>query len=127
MNAIQSAAGTSVAMNRSARVPVNPQAVPPEEKKLRKAATEFEAMLLSSWWSAMKQSGLPGGEDDSDPGKETLDQLGMQAMSAAVAKGGGLGIGNMLVRSLLGSTGAAKTSGSKPAAGQEINPYGTET
>jgi Rod binding domain-containing protein len=97
-----------------------------EEKKLRKAATEFEAMLLSSWWSAMKQSGLPGGEDDSDPGRETLDQLGMQAMSAAVAKGGGIGIGNMLVRSLLGSGGAGKTNGSKPAAGQVVSTYGTE-
>jgi len=69
--------------------------------KLRKAAREFEAMLLSSWWKSMKESGLPGGEDDSDPGKDTLDQLGMQAMSAAVAKGGGIGIAAMLVKSLL--------------------------
>jgi Rod binding domain-containing protein len=49
----------------------------------------------------MKESGLPGGEDDSDPGKETLDQMGIQAMSTAVAQGGGIGIASLLVRSLL--------------------------
>lgn len=71
-------------------------------KKLRKAAAEFEAMLLSSWWTTMKQSGLSKDDGETDPGKDTLDQLGMQAMSAAVSTGrGGLGIGDMLVRSLL--------------------------
>jgi len=70
--------------------------------KLRKAAAEFEAQLLSSWWTTMKNSGMSGKDEDSDPGKDTLDQLGMQAMSSAVANGrGGLGIGDMLVRSLL--------------------------
>jgi Rod binding domain-containing protein len=71
-------------------------------QKLRKAAAEFEAQLLTSWWTTMKQSAMSGSDEDSDPGKDTLDQLGMQAMSSAVANGrGGLGIGDMLVRSLL--------------------------
>jgi Rod binding domain-containing protein len=73
----------------------------PAEQKIRKAASEFESLLLANWWNTMKQGGLSGGEEDSDPGKDTLDHLGIQAMSAAVAKGGGLGIGAMLVRSLL--------------------------
>ena len=73
----------------------------------------------------MKQSGLPGGDDDSDPGKETLDQLGMQAMSAAVAKGGGFGIGAMLVHSLLSSTEQVNTTGKGPAAGEDVSPEGT--
>ncbi len=71
-----------------------------EVKKLRKAAAEFEASLISSWWSAMKDSGLSG-DEDTDPGKGTLDQLGMQAISAAISSGKGLGIGEMLVRSLV--------------------------
>lgn len=73
----------------------------PEVKKLKKAASEFEAMLLAKWWSSMKQSGLGGDDDSSDPGHDTLDALGMQAMSTAVASRGGLGIGAMLVHSLL--------------------------
>jgi len=70
------------------------------ERKLRRAATEFEAMLLSKWWSAMRESGL-GGSDDSDPGHDTLDQLGMQALSSAVAGAGGIGLGAIMVRDLL--------------------------
>lgn len=72
----------------------------PEVAKIKKAATEFEAMLLAKWWSSMKESGL-GGDDETDPGHGTLDEMGIQAMSTAVASGGGLGIGAMLVRSLL--------------------------
>jgi len=72
--------------------------------KLRKAAAEFEAQLLSSWWTTMKNSGMSADDKDGDPGKDTLDQMGIQAMSSAVANGrGGLGIGDMLVRSLLSS------------------------
>jgi Rod binding domain-containing protein len=81
-----------------------------ELQKLRKAAGEFEAMLLAHWWSAMKQSGLSGSDDESDPGHDTLDQLGIQTMSIAVAMGGGLGIGAMLVRGLLSNSQSPKPS-----------------
>lgn len=76
------------------------QSESPEITKVKKAATQFEAMLLAKWWSSMKESGL-GGNDETDPGHDTLDEMGIQAMSTAVASGGGLGIGAMLVRSLL--------------------------
>jgi Rod binding domain-containing protein len=73
-----------------------------ELKKLKKAASEFESMLISSWWNTMKQSGLPGTDDDTDPGKGTLDQMGINALSSAIANGkGGLGLGNMLVHSMM--------------------------
>ena len=72
----------------------------PQELKLRKAAAEFEGILLSKWWSAMKESTLGGG-DESDPAHDTIDQLGIQSMSQAVASAGGFGIGAMLVNSLL--------------------------
>ena len=74
---------------------------PPRVQKLKRAATEFEAMLLAKWWSSMKESGLGEQDDSTDPGHDTLDAMGIQAMSSAVASRGGLGIGAMLVRSLL--------------------------
>lgn len=96
---IAAALGTSSLRSQDAS---NAAHGPAAVQKLRKAAAEFEATLLSSWWSTMKQSGMSGADEDSDPGKDTLDQLGMRAMSSAVANGrGGLGIGEMLVRSLL--------------------------
>jgi Rod binding domain-containing protein len=73
---------------------------PAGQAKLRHAASDFEAMLLSKWWSSMKDSGF-GDSDQTDPGHDTLDQLGMQALSSAVAGAGGIGLGDMLVRGLL--------------------------
>ena len=70
------------------------------EQKLRQAASQFEAMLLSKWWSAMRDSAL-GGLDQTDPGHDALDQLGMQALSTAVAGAGGVGLGSWMVRELL--------------------------
>ncbi|HEY6466024.1 MAG TPA: hypothetical protein VIY69_08540 [Candidatus Acidoferrales bacterium] len=74
---------------------------PPQIRKLKKAATDFEALLLAKWWSSMKDSGLGEEDDSTDPGHDTLDNMGIQAMSSAVASRGGLGIGAMLVHSLL--------------------------
>jgi len=83
-----------------ALAPNSAQSMSPQELKLRKAAAEFEGILLSKWWSAMKESTLGGG-DESDPAHDTIDQLGIQSMSQAVASAGGFGIGAMLVNSLL--------------------------
>jgi Rod binding domain-containing protein len=85
------------------------QSMSPTEKKLRKAATEFEAMLLSKWWSAMRDSGL-GGSDQTDPAHDTLDQLGMQALSSAVAGAGGIGLGKILVRDVLSNIARQKVA-----------------
>lgn len=86
----------------------------PQVAKVRKAAAEFESMLLQNWWGSMKESGFGGDDDSTDPGKDTLDQLGMQAMCAAVAKGGGLGIGAILVRSVLSKAQESASSSAGP-------------
>jgi Rod binding domain-containing protein len=76
------------------------QADPPVEQKLRKAAAEFESMLLSSLWKSMKSSFASPDDDASDPAHETLDDWGMQAMSSAVGRAGGLGIGKLILKHL---------------------------
>lgn len=83
------------------------QLTPAEMQKLRQAGADFESMLLSKWWSSMKEGGLSG-EEQTDPGHDTLDQLGMQALSTAVASGGGIGLGALLVRGVLSNATAAK-------------------
>jgi len=82
-----------------------------EMQKLKKAAGEFEAMLLQHWWSAMKDSGISSGDDEFDAGHDTLDQMGMQAMSTAVAQGGGFGLAGMMVKGLLSNTGTQAAGG----------------
>jgi Rod binding domain-containing protein len=101
----------------------NPLTISPSDSpqviKLKKAAYQFEGMLLAKWWSSMKDSGLGEQDDSTDPGHDTLDDMGIQAMSGAVASRGGLGIGAMLVRSLLSnaegtSDGKASAASPKP-------------
>jgi Rod binding domain-containing protein len=71
----------------------------PSGHKLRKAAAEFEAQLLSSLWKSMKSSFAPD-DDSSDPGKQSLEEWSIDAMCSAVGKAGGLGIGKSIVRAL---------------------------
>lgn len=82
--------------------------------KLKKAGAEFESMLLANWWKSMKESGI-GEEESTDPGHDTLDQMGIQALCSAVASGGGLGIGAMLVRGLLSNAAHNGTLHPEPA------------
>jgi len=85
--------------------PAAPQAGGPhsssvQEQKLRRAAGEFESILLSSFWKSMKESFASSQDDSSDPAHETLEDWGIQAMSDAVGKAGGLGIGKLIIKHL---------------------------
>jgi Rod binding domain-containing protein len=72
----------------------------PEAGKLRKAAGDFESILLASMWKSMKQSFGTSESDDADPAHGTLDDWGIEIMSSAVGKAGGLGIGKMILKHL---------------------------
>lgn len=72
----------------------------PEARKLRKAAGDFESILLASMWKSMKQSFGTSESDDADPAHGTLDDWGIEIMSSAVGKAGGLGIGEMILKHL---------------------------
>ena len=72
----------------------------PKDKKLRKAATQFESLLLSTLWKSMKSSFTDPDEDSIDPAHDTIDQMGMDAMTGAVAKAGGMGIAKLILKHL---------------------------
>lgn len=72
----------------------------PEEKKLRKAAGDFESILLASMWKAMKESFNTSDSQESDPAHGTLEDWGIEVMSGAVGKAGGLGIGKLILKHL---------------------------
>jgi Rod binding domain-containing protein len=69
-------------------------------KKLRKAAQEFEGMLISQLLGEFQMgfSSLSG--DSPLAGSETLNSLAVQTLSNAMAGRGGFGIGKMLVHQL---------------------------
>jgi Rod binding domain-containing protein len=67
--------------------------------KLRKAAAEFESMLLAELWKSM--SSFASEDDDStDPAHGTLQDLGIRSMCSAVSKTGGLGLGKLILKHL---------------------------
>jgi len=81
------------------------------EAKLKKAGGDFESILLASMWKSMKESFKDPNNPDSDPASGTLNDWGIEVMSGAVGKAGGLGIGKMIVKYLEahgGSAGAAE-------------------
>ena len=69
-------------------------------KKLRKAAQEFEGILISQLLGEFKVGLSSLGGDPPLAGAETLNSLAIQTLSGAMASRGGLGIGKMLVHQL---------------------------
>ena len=72
----------------------------PEHRRLRKSAQEFESLLISKLLGdfASGLSSLPG--DSPMGGSGTLNALAVETLSNAIARQGGFGIANMLVRQL---------------------------
>jgi Rod binding domain-containing protein len=71
-----------------------------EAAKLRKAAGEFESILLESMWKSMKDTFSNQDEENFDPTLQSFDEWGIQAMARAVGDSGGLGIKNMILKHL---------------------------
>jgi Rod binding domain-containing protein len=71
----------------------------PAARKLSQAAGEFESMLLANLWKSMKST-FASADDSDDPAHETLEDMGIQAMSSAVGKAGGLGLGKLVIKYL---------------------------
>jgi Rod binding domain-containing protein len=67
--------------------------------KLKKAAQEFESILLQSWLEKMNQS-FVGASESQDAAHDTVSSLGTQAIASALAARGGIGIARMLLRQL---------------------------
>lgn len=72
----------------------------PAGRKLRQSAAQFEGMLLSSLWKSMKSTFSTPDDDSTDPAHDTLDDMGIEAMSNAVGKAGGLGLGKLILKHL---------------------------
>lgn len=72
----------------------------PADRKLRNAAAEFESILLSNLWKSMKSSFAATDDESTDPAHDTLEDWGIQAMSTAVGKAGGLGLGKLILKYL---------------------------
>lgn len=73
--------------------------------KLKKAAQDFEGMLLGTMWKSVGEEMKQSMEGDSASG--SFVDMGVQAVSNAMAKSGGVGVARMLLKKL-------ETADSKP-------------
>ncbi len=80
----------------------------PRAQKLLHSAQEFEAIMVSSWWQQMNQT-FSDPDEDSDPGAETMQGMGIQSMAMAMAKSGGVGLARMLFHQLQPALAQGKT------------------
>ena len=88
-----------------------------EDAKLKKAAGDFESILLASMWKGMKDSFGTTDAEDSDPASGTLNDWGIEIMSGAVGKARGLGIGNLILKHLEPTLDGKTGQSSEPATG----------
>lgn len=71
-------------------------------RKLMKAAQEFEANLLSSWWEEAEKGihDSMGGGQELGSGFDGLKGLAMHNMAMSIVQSGGIGISRMIFHSL---------------------------
>jgi Rod binding domain-containing protein len=93
---------------------------PVQEAKLKKAGAEFESIMLSTFWKSMKSSFADEEEDSTDPAHDTLEDMGIQAMSTAVGKAGGLGLGKLILKHLDPTMGLRSAAGQGEALGKPL-------
>jgi Rod binding domain-containing protein len=71
-------------------------------EKIRKAATDFEALLITQMLKSARESGggMTGDADEQDETNSTLLELGEQQLAQALSSSGGLGIAKMVIAGL---------------------------
>jgi Rod binding domain-containing protein len=70
--------------------------------KIRKAATEFEALLIGQMLKSARESGggMTGDADEQDETNSTMLELGEQQLAQALSSSGGLGLAKMVIAGL---------------------------
>jgi peptidoglycan hydrolase FlgJ len=78
-----------------------PPAAQPEAVRIRQMAQEFEAMMLSQMLGSMRQAAGAGKGSPGGKGQNIYQQMMDDEMGRTLAKGGGLGLTDALVRDLV--------------------------
>jgi Rod binding domain-containing protein len=78
--------------------PLTPIASAGKSGQIRKAATDFEALLLTQMLRSARES-IHGEEEDSEANSSLID-LGEQQFAQVLAANGGMGIAKMIVAGL---------------------------
>ena len=75
----------------------SPAPTPQADAKLRRAAQDFEAILIGTWLKEVQESFA---SSDGSAGAESYRSLGVEAVAGALAKSGGIGVARLLLQQL---------------------------
>lgn len=89
---------------------------PAEERRLRATAHEIESIFLQQMLKTMRQAFPSGRAALSGQGQRVYQEMMDEHMGRALAKGGGIGLADLLVRDTLRRQGVTKKASSDPAA-----------
>ena len=86
----------------SLTTPLGGPAQPDHLARIRKGATDFEALLLDQMLRSAREAGGTGltGNGSDDDANSTLVELGEQQFAQALASRGGMGIAKMVIAGL---------------------------
>ena len=87
---------------------------PAEERRLRSTAHEIESIFLSQMLKMMRQASPKGGPL-SGTGQRVYQEMMDEQLARTMAKSGGIGLSDMLVRDVLRRQGVEKKPSSQPA------------
>ena len=96
-----------------------------EQTKIRKAAQEFESILIGQWLDkAEKSFATVPGEDpeqkDKDPGGDQLQSIAFHALADEITKAGGLGLAALIAKGLEEEGKKEKSDGNSSAVSTKL-------
>ncbi len=110
--------------SRPALAPVNPNAAPavaPKDPKLVEAAKQFEAVFMRELLKPLEKSTAAMAGSSTSAGESTYGSMIVDALGDAVAKAGGLGFGDQLVKDLAPRLEAEEKAKSTPPAPKALS------
>jgi flagellar protein FlgJ len=94
--------------------PTSTTPTPAEQRRLRDTASEVESIFLSHMLKTMRQASGIGGTLLSGTGQRVYREMMDEQLGRALAKGGGIGLADMLIRDVLRRQGVIKNPSSPP-------------
>jgi len=120
VNAIGS---TTTSATHAASGPVKAEAPDPS---LLKAAKEFESIFVRQMLKSLEKTTAAGGNTKATAGQNTYGSMIVDSLSESISKGGGLGLADVLARSMMAAhplpKPAAGAEGASPTATPSLTP-----
>jgi Rod binding domain-containing protein len=71
------------------------------DPQARKAAQDFEAILLAQFLEKLQETMTSLGSDEaSDPAHDSFQQMGFESIASALARAGGIGVADLILKHL---------------------------